>query len=131
MQYHSTEYEERYAEFARVFLIACAKSTNLQIWAFNKVDDLESYLKLIPGLDHKALMKHRRLEVRPDKILYVDGRNTKDSGFRDGNIFLPLTSVVEVYERITGNPNADTYYIPHSKAELESYLKHFPKSIAV
>lgn len=130
MQYHSNEYTERYSEFARVFLIACANSTDLQIWAFNKVEDLEPYLEKIPGLDYKLLLKQRKL-VLGDRALFIDGRNTKDSGFRPGNIFLPLTSVVEAYERITGNPNANTYYIPHSKEELASYLKHFPKSIVI
>lgn len=128
MQYHSNEYTERYSEFARVFLTACANSTNLQIWAFNKVEHLEPYLKLIPGLNYKLLLKQRKLELG-DRAVYVDGRNTKDSGFRSGNIFLPLTSVVEAYERITSNPHANTFYIPHSKEELASYLKHFPKSV--
>ena len=130
MQYHSSEYSERYAEFARVFLTACANSAQLQIWAFNKVDDLEPYLQVIPGLDYKSLLKHRKLDM-DGRTLYVDGRNTKDSGFRGGNIFLPLTSVVEAYERITGNPHAHTFYIPHSKEELTSYLKNFPKSTAI
>lgn len=130
MQYHSTNYTSPQTEFTRVFLIACANSAQLQIWAFNRVDDLEPYLKVIPGFDYKLLLKHRKLDMG-ERTLYVDGRNTKDSGFRGGNIFLPLTSVVEAYERITGNPHAHTFYIPHSKEELTSYLKHFPKSIAI
>lgn len=132
MQYHSNEYTERHNEFARVFFIACLQSTNLQVWAFNKVDDLEPYLKsiAIPGFTYKRLMKERKLQLG-ERTLYIDGRHTKDSGFRAGNIFLPLTSVVEAYGRITGNPNANTYYIPHSKEELASYLKHFPKSIEI
>lgn len=128
MQYHSNEYTERNSEFVRVFLIACANSTNLQIWAFNKVEHLEPYLKLIPGFNYKLLLKQRKLELE-GRTLYVDGRTTKDSGFRSGNIFLPLTSVVEVYERITSNPHANTFYIPHSKEELASYLQHFPTSV--
>lgn len=130
MQYHSNEYTERYSEFARVFLIACANSVDLQIWAFNKVDDLEPYLKNIPGLDYKLLLKQRKLKLG-ERTLYIDGRNTKDSGFRPGNIFLPFTSVLEAYERVTKNRNANTYYIPHSKEELASYLKHFPDSVVI
>jgi len=128
MQYHSNEHSERYNEFCRVFWIAHHQSENLQLWSFDSTDDLKPYLDNISGLDVKTLLKDRSVSFQGVQLFLDSGASRKRSGFRGGNIFLPLTSVTEAFTKITEAPNSDTFYIPHSKAELDSYLKHFTKS---
>jgi hypothetical protein len=131
MQYHSNEYSERYKEFCRVFLIAHRQSKHLQVWSFNSTDDLKPYLEKIEELDVKTLLKTRSIPFKGVQLYVDSGAAKMKSGFREGNIFLPLTSVREAFTKIVDNPRSNTYYIPHSKEELASYLKHFPKSISI
>jgi hypothetical protein len=114
-----------------VFWIAHRQSKQLQVWSFNSTDDLKPYLEKIEELDVKTLLKTRSIQFKGVQ-LYVDSGAAKiKSGFSEGNIFLPLTSVSEAFTKIVDNPRSNTFYIPHSQKELESYLKHFPESVSI
>ncbi|ULT73041.1 hypothetical protein [Pseudomonas sp. BC42] len=129
MLYHSNEYSERYNEFCRVFWFAHRRSKHLQVWSFDSIDDLKPYLEKIVDLDVKTLLE-KRTTMFDGVQLYVDSGAAKiKSGFKEGNIFLPLTSTHEAFPKIVKNPGSDTFYIPHSKEELALYLERFPDSV--